>query len=140
MPGTILCLEEGVFLSERRHEAVWLAVTELACELHRERARVLRGWGRPHIAGREEESAWLEAFFRMKNYRPEGVGVDLSRYYTPTGYDTQRIARELRIKPKDAAVLVRKAEKALMLAAAEEVLGAIRHSREYGHRVKLTKD
>ena len=100
---------------------------------------MLKGWSRQHVASASESSAWLEAYFKVRDYKPRDPPVDFRSYYTPLGYDTKRLAKDLRIKPEKAAVLVRKYEKALMLAAAEEILQAIRHSHQFGHRIKLAK-
>ncbi len=136
MASLILCVTEGVPLSERRSLTVWEAVTELAAELLPEKTHLLRGWRESHVAGREELAAWLEACFRVRNYRPSPP-TDLSRFYTGLGYDLEGAAKALGIRPREAAVLFRKMEKAQMLMACGEIAGALRHSWEMRHVVGL---
>lgn len=139
MPKLIVCATDGAFLSEPRHESTWEALTELACELVPEKSSLLRRWSRKHVASREEAAAWLEAYFKIRNYAPPEPPVDLSEFYTPLGYDLVRLSKRLNVSVKRASVYVRKLDKVLMLSTAEEVLGAVRHSTQYGHKVGLAK-
>ncbi|MDJ0274970.1 MAG: hypothetical protein QXP81_04495 [Nitrososphaerota archaeon] len=139
MPRLIFCLNEGTFLSEPRHEVTWEAVTELACELLSEKRDLLRRWMRRHVAAKDEVQAWTEAYFKVRSYVPKQPDFDLSEFRTPFGYDLERLAKRLGTDVRRASVFVRKLDKALMLAAAEEVLAGIRHSNQFGHRIELRK-
>lgn len=138
MTSYILCISEGLSLSERRSIIVWEAVTELVAELMPEKKKQLESWSEKHVATKEEVSAWLEACFRVRDYKPR-PSVDLSQFYTPLGYDIEKAAKTLRIKPKQAAIMFRKLEKALMLMASNEVAAAVRHSWENQHQIMLKR-
>jgi hypothetical protein len=139
MPRLIFCLNDGSFLSEPRHEVTWEAVTELACELLADRKDVLRRWMRKHVATKEEVQAWTEAYFKVRSYVPAQPDFDLSEFRTPFGYDLERLAKRLETNVRGASVFVRKLDKALMLAAVEEILGGVRHSHQFAHKVELRK-
>lgn len=139
MPRLIFCLNDGSFLSEPRHEVTWEAVTELACELLSEKRDLLRRWMRKHVASREEVQAWTEAYFKVRSYVPSQPDFDLSEYRTPFGYDLERLAKRLGTDVRRASVFVRKLDKALMLASAEEVLAGVRHSNQFNHRIELRR-
>lgn len=136
MTSYILCVDENKALTERRSIVVWEAVTELVCELLPERSELLKLWSGRHVASREEVSAWLEACFRVRDYKPRPA-FDPSRFYTSFGYDLEGAAKVLKIKQREAARLFRKLEKALMLVACNEVAAAVRHSWESGHAIML---
>jgi len=139
MPRLIVCLNEGSFLSEPRHEVTWEAVTELACELLTDRKEVLRRWMRKHVASKEEVLAWTEAYFKVRSYVPSQPDFDLSEFRTPFGYDLEKLAKRLGTNVRGASVFVRKLDKALMLAAAEEILAGVRHSNQFVHKIELRK-
>ncbi|MEM0444612.1 MAG: hypothetical protein QXO86_06955 [Nitrososphaerota archaeon] len=138
MTSYILCIPESLSLSERRSIIVWDAITELVGELLPERRGLLSRWNEKHVASREESAAWLEACFRVRDYKPR-VPVDLSQFYTPFGYDIEKAAKALKIKQRQAAMMFRKLEKALMLAVCNEVAYAVKHSWENQHTIVLTE-
>jgi hypothetical protein len=132
----IVCVDEGVALSERRSRVVWDAVTELATELLPERAKVLEKWHTHHVVDEKELAAWLEASFRVRDYKPT-PRIDLSRFYTGIGYDLEGVAKALGVSLREAAIYLRKMEKALMLMACAEISGALRHSLTSKHVIEL---
>lgn len=139
MPKLILCATDGAFLSEPRHESTWEALTELACELVPEKSKLLKRWSKKHVASKEEAAAWLEAYFKVRSYVPPSPSVDLTEFYTPLGYDLVSLSKKLKVNVRRASIYVRKLDKVLMLSTAEEVLGAVRHSTQYNHKVGLMK-
>ncbi len=138
MTSYIVCLVEGVAFSDRRSVIVWEALTELVCELMPEKSGVLRLWSGRHIASKEEASTWLEACYRVRDYKPRPP-VDLSQFSTPIGYDLDRAAKALKMKQREVAKMFRKLEKALMLVACNEVAAAMRHSWENQHEIMLKR-
>ncbi|MEM0481908.1 MAG: hypothetical protein QXM16_03345 [Nitrososphaerota archaeon] len=138
MTSYIVCLVEGVAFSDRRSIIVWDALTELVCELMPEKSGVLKLWSRRHVASKEEASAWLEACFRVRDYKPRPP-VDLSQFYTPIGYDLDKAAEALGMGKRDVAKMFRKLEKALMLTVCNEVAAAVKHSWENRHEVMLKR-
>jgi len=138
MTSQIVCLVEDLGLSDRRSIIVWEALTELVCELLPEKSVVLRLWSARHVASREEVSAWVEACFRVRDYRPQPP-VDLSQFHTLIGYYLDKAAKALKMRQRDVAKLFRKMEKALMLTACNEVAAAVRHSIENQHEIMLKR-
>jgi len=132
----IICVDEGLALSERRSIVVWEAVTELACDLLPQKSSLLRRWSRKHVASRDEAAAWLEACIRIRDYRPTPT-FDPSGFYTPLGYDLEKASAFLGVKPRVAAKILRKLEKALMLYVSNEVAAAVRHSCDARHKIVL---
>jgi len=140
MPRYLRCVDEDSWLSNSRSEFTWRAAKELASELMPEAKELIERMGKKRIATREEVQAWLSIFFKAKDYKPNSMGINLSRFYNPVGgFDTKAIAKTLGIKTEEAAVLVKKLDKTLMLAAFEEILQAVKHSYEHGHRIELAK-
>ncbi|GBC71735.1 hypothetical protein HRbin02_01523 [Candidatus Calditenuaceae archaeon HR02] len=138
MTSYIICIVEGLTFSDRRSIIVWEALTDLVCELMPQKSGVLRLWSSRHVASKEEASTWLEACYRVRDYKPQPP-VDLSQFYTPIGYDLDRAAKALKMRQREVAKMFRKLEKALMLVACNEVAAAVRHSWENQHEVMLKR-
>ncbi len=140
MPKYFKCLDEDTWLSESRHEITWKAAQRLALELFPNFSKEIKRVFNERVASKEELTAWMQVFFKVKEYKPQSLPVELSRYYNPIGgIDTVLLARDLKIKPEEAALLVKKLDKALMVAVVEEILQSVKHSYEHGHRIKLIK-
>lgn len=127
-------------MSESRHEVTWRAAQQLARELSPDFSSEIERVFKERVASKEEVSAWLQVFFKVKEYKPPSLPVELRRYYNPIGgIDTIALAKDLGVKPEEAALLVKKLDKALMVAVIEEILQSVKHSYEHGHRIKLVK-
>ena len=140
MPRYFRCVDEDTWLTESRSEYTWRAAHELAGELAPELAKHVSNLFKKRVASLEEVRAWTQIFFKAKDYKPRSLSISLSRFYTPVGrLDTHALARELGIKTEEAAVLVKKLDKPLMVATMEEILQAVKHSYEHRHRIEFAK-
>ncbi|MDJ0269936.1 MAG: hypothetical protein NXY59_05230 [Aigarchaeota archaeon] len=140
MPRYFRCVDEDTWLTESRSEYTWRAAHELAVELAPELAKQVSNLFKKRIASVEEVRAWTQIFFKAKDYKPARLSADLSRFYTPVGgLDTNALARELGLRTGEAAVLVRKLDKPLMVATMEEILQAVKHSYEHRHKIEFAK-
>ncbi len=140
MPRYWRCVDEDTWLSETRHEHTWRAAQQLALEIAPEFSKEVGKLFKKRKATQDEVRAWLNIFFKVKDYKPPSPPVDLRRFYNPIGgFDTVSLAKQLRIKPDEAAVLLKKLDKTLMVNVMEEILQAVKHSREHGHVIELAK-
>ncbi|MCS7142213.1 MAG: hypothetical protein NZ920_00230 [Aigarchaeota archaeon] len=139
MPRYIQCVTEGTSLSKTRYEAVWKAVIEKAVELIPENEAHYTSLLRRHEATTNEIRAWLAFFFKLRDHRPAPLSPETVKYFTPSGVDTVGLAKFLRTTPERAAILVRKADKALLLSTTEEILRAVQHSHQERHQIELRK-
>ena len=140
MPRYFRCVDEGIWLSETRSEYTWRAAQRLAMELAPEFSKEVEKLFKKRKASADEVKTWLNVFFRVKEYKPRQLPVDLRRFYSPVGgFDTVAVARELGIKPEEAAILLKKLDKTLMVTVVEEILQAVKHSNEHGHKIELAK-
>jgi len=140
MPRYIRCVEEDAWLTRSRSEYTWRAVQTLANELASEYAKTVKRLSKRHVATLDEVKAWTQIFFKVRDYKPSKPPTDFSRFYTPVGdIDVIALAKELNINAVDAAILIKKIDKALMVAALEEILQAVKHSNEFGHKIEFSK-
>lgn len=139
MPYFVRCVDEDTWLTESRPIVTWRALETLAKQLLRGNT-LLKLPERRKIYSREEAEAWLDFFFRVRDYKPSLLPANLSNFYTPPGIlDIERLGAELGLEPAQAALMVRILDKPLMMAAAEEMLQAVRHSYNFKHIVELAK-
>jgi len=112
----------------------------LACELAPEYREIIERMDKKRTATGDEVRAWTHVFFRLRDWKPSKPAFDLSRFYTPLGsVNTTALAKELGVAVADAAIQVKKIDKALMMAAVEEILKSVTHSKEFGHRIEFRK-
>jgi len=139
MPYYIKCLDEETWLTESRPIATWRALEALARKLLPD-GELVRLPETRKVYGAGEASAWLTFFFKVRDYRPQPLPVNLSNYYVGAAViDYERLAADLGVGVEEAVVLVKMVDKPLMMAAVEEALQAVRHSHQHGHAVMLVK-
>jgi hypothetical protein len=139
MPYYIKCWVEDTWLTESRPLSTWRALEALAKRLLPDGCLIRLPENRK-VYKDEEAAAWLKFFFKVRDYRPEHLPVNLSNYYVgPSAIDYERLAADLGVGVEEAVVLVKMVDKPLMVAAAEEALQAVRHSHQHGHVVQLVR-
>lgn len=140
LPHYFRCLDEDTWLSERRPLPTWMAAERLAVQLCPANRDLLTRIRRRHLADEGEVKAWTEAFFKFRDYTPPKPPVDLRPFYKGAGViDTQALSRALRMDISEVVVMLRMLDKALMVAAVEEILQSVKHSREFSHKIELAK-
>ncbi|MEM4189725.1 MAG: hypothetical protein QW544_04335 [Candidatus Caldarchaeum sp.] len=139
MPYYVKCLDEDTWLTESRPIVTWRALETLAKQLLPAN-NLLNLPEKRKTYTREEAAAWLDFFFKVRDYKPSPPSVNLSAFYVAPGVlDFERLAMEIGVMPEEAAVMVKALDKPLMMAAAEEMLQAVRHSYQFKHMVELVK-
>jgi hypothetical protein len=134
----IRCYEDRIFLSEKRSQVTWKAVTLLALKHVPQRQELLRIWKKSHVASPCEASLWREAFERIKEMKTESLVFDPSNYMTPLGtVDFDRISSDFKIPVQQVSLMIKMNDRMLMVRAAGEILFAVTHSSEKSHKIGL---
>ncbi len=138
MPYYVKCVDEDTWLTEPRLPSTWRALELLAKQLI-ENSNLIILPEKRKIYSLEEVKTWTDFFFKMRDYKPVSK-LDLSAFHVGFGIiDFRRLAAALGVKTEEAVILVKSLDKPLMMAAAEEMLQAVRHSYQFKHWVELVK-
>ncbi|MEM1944961.1 MAG: hypothetical protein QW756_00100 [Nitrososphaerota archaeon] len=140
MPHHIRCVVEETWLTESRQLPTWLAAERLAGQLSPSNMHLFKMLRKKRLASSDEVKAWLDAFFKIRDYVPPKPPVDLSKFYNPSGIlDTSSLAKTLGVDASEAMVRLKMLDKALMVAVVEEILQSVKHSHEHQHVIEFVR-
>lgn len=137
MPYTIECVNEGVDLTEKRTYMTWKALISLASEVYPEASQFFVSLEQPHVAQPREVLAWRVALNRIKLMPRKELPFDIKQYEEDWYVDYESIAKQLNTTVQHVSIMIRSADKDLMIRCAEETANAVLHSNQLKHEIRL---
>jgi len=137
MPYTIECMPENADPTEKRTYMTWKALISLASEVYPEASQFFAGLEQPHIAQPREVLAWRVALNRIKLMPKKELPFDVKQYEEDWYVDYEAIAKKLNTTVQHVSIMIRSADKDLMIRSAEEVANAALHSNQLKHEIRL---
>lgn len=139
MPYVVECLSEGVDLTEKRTYMTWKALISLASEVYPEASQIFAGLEQPHIAQPREVLAWRVALNRIKMMPKKELPFDVREFEEDWFVDYESIAKKLNTTVHHVSMMIRAADKDLMIRCAEDVANAVLHSNQLKHEIRLAE-
>jgi hypothetical protein len=137
MPYVVECVPESAELTEKRTYMTWKALISLASEVYPEAAQYFAALEQEHVAQPREALAWRVALNRIKLMPKKELPFDVKQFEEDWYVDYESIARKLNTTVQHVSIMIRSADKDLMIRAAEEVANAALHSNQLKHAITL---